>query len=280
MLSHVSWKAATCRVYVWQKNQTLVQCGSCFSALGGQMALRPSHLCRVSRELAAGSGLSAAGVDLTREQGWCCPGAAGDATVSGVCASAPPPPSRKTSLGPAYPGDATGVCRRGGVSTPGKLDAEPPTEGSVTSGAVAWLSAGGSGDPAGVPSPNRCCSSADFSSVLPSAERHCGRPSSEMLFRNKRAACLRLESLAFRLCSRCALAGLPLRLLAGKPHTAVAIPLSNTVGGLTDTGSSALVPPTSVLIGCRLLREGNCADFRRLLDAMHEKKYCFFHDDG
>lgn len=205
--------------------------------LGAQMALRRSHLCRESRELAAGSGLSAAGVDLTREQGWC-PGAAGDTTVSGVCASAPPPPSKKTSLAPTYPGDVTEAGRVGGVSTPGKLDDEPaaPTAGSDTWDTVAWLSAAGSGDPAGpprVPSPSRCSSSA-FCSALSSLERHGGRPSSDILLRNSRAACLRLESLAFRLCSRCVLAGLLVRLLAGRPHTAVAILVSNTVRGLTD----------------------------------------------
>lgn len=233
---------------------------------GAQMSLRRSHLCRESRELAAGRGLSAAGVDLTREQGWC-PGAAGDITVSGVCGSAPPPPSRKTSLAPANPGDVTEAGRVGGVSTPGKLDDEPavPTAGSATCGTVAWLSAGGSGDPVGpprVPSPSRC-SSAAFCSVFPSSERHCGRPSSEILLRNNRAACLRLESLAFRLCSLCVLAGLLVRpLVAGRPHTAVAILVSNAVGGRTDTGTSALVPPTSVLIGCVISRSGNRANLR------------------
>lgn len=132
---------------------------------------RDAHLCRESRELAAGTGLSAAGVDLTREQGWC-PVGAGDMMVSGVSVSAPPPPSRNTSFAPVNPGDMTKEGRVG-VSTPGKLDdePEPPAAGSVTWETAAWLSAAGRGDLVGPSSPSRC-SSADFWSAFPSPDRH------------------------------------------------------------------------------------------------------------
>lgn len=182
---------------------------------------RCAHLCRESSELPVGTGLSAAGVDLTREQGWC-PVGVGDVMVSEVSESAPPPPSKNTSLAPVNPGDITKEGRVG-VTTPEKLEDEPlpRATGSVTWETGIWLSDGWGTFVAALSlSP---CSSAAFWSIFPSLSWHWGRPSSEILLRNNRAACLLRESFVFLRCSLCVFSDLLLRPVAGRPQTAVAI---------------------------------------------------------
>lgn len=81
-------------------------------------------LCRESRELPGPTGLSAAGVDLTREQ--CgCPVGTGERGVSGVSVSAALALSKNTSLAPTAPGPD--ITKEGppGPTTPGKLEDEP-----------------------------------------------------------------------------------------------------------------------------------------------------------
>lgn len=180
-----------------------------------------AHLGRESRELVAGSGLSA-GVDLIREQGWW-PVGRGDRGVSGGSVSAAVPPSRNTSfeptaLAPAAPREAPVE-----MTTPGKLEEEPLPIAtcSVTGEAGPRLSVGMS-TTAVLPSPSRSSSGA-FLSAFPSLSWHWGRPSSEILFRNNRAACLLLESFAFLRTSRWAFAGLLLLPVDCRPQKAVAI---------------------------------------------------------
>lgn len=129
----------------------------------------PAHLCRESTVLPAGTGLSALGVDLTREQSWCPPDT-GDIGVSGVSVSVVLPPSRNTSLAPTVlvsPGDITkeGLV---GLTNPGRLEEEPlpAAAGSVTWATASWLSAGRGTTEATLSSSR--CSSASFGSAFPS----------------------------------------------------------------------------------------------------------------
>lgn len=129
-----------------------------------------SHLCRESREVpATGTGLTADGVGLTQEQG-SCPAGAGDIMVSGVSISAPPPPSKNTSLAPANPGHITKDGRGGGVNNPGTLEDEPlpPAAGSAGWASAPWLFAGGETPAAAASLSLSRRSSAGFCSAFPS----------------------------------------------------------------------------------------------------------------
>lgn len=153
-----------------------ILCGSQLKALGDTPTTGCAHLCRESWWLPVVTGLRAAGVDRTREQGWW-PVGTGDSGVSGVSVSAALPPSKNTSLaptalGPAGPGDITKEGRAGLTTTnPGQLDDEPPPAAagvSVTWATGPWLSAGG-GTTVEPPSLSRSrCSSVAFCSAFPS----------------------------------------------------------------------------------------------------------------
>lgn len=184
-----------------------------------------AHLGRESRGFPAGTGLSAAGVDLAREHGWC-PGGTGDRGVSGASVSAAPPLSKNTSLGPMEPvavgpGDVT-MEGRTGLNTPGRLEDEPLPAGKVS--VTCWVPAPSLGCSTAAPpslSPSRASSAAFWSSFTLSWQR--GRPSREMLLRNSRAACLLRESFTFLRGSLAVLVGLLSLPLDCKPHRAVAI---------------------------------------------------------
>lgn len=199
-----------------------------------------AHLWRESTEVPVlvlvPTGLRAAGIDLTLEQCWW-PGATGDRGVSGVSVSAALPLSRNTSLAPkapipAGPGDMTREGRAG-LTSPAALEEEPlaAAAASVTGASGAWLPGGGGTTVAQLSLPLSRCSSAAFWLLLPLLRLDRGRPSSEILVRNKRAACLLLESLTFLRCCRCVFAGLLLLAVDCKPQRAVAILVWNVSAG-------------------------------------------------